>query len=421
MDVAVTHAPIRYLAGMRNIRHLPVLFLMLLCGTLRSQNPIIQSIIDAVSVDSLMLDLEKLSGEIPIDIGNGPEVIFSRNESQPGNALAADWLQARCEQMGQTPTTDLFDDTNGENIIVELIGAVHPERKVIICGHYDAMPGGPVAAPAADDDGSGTVAVLEALRVLSEHAFENSIIFAMWDEEELGKLGSIHYANGIDTGEVQILGVVNMDAISYDGDGDGLMRIHTKNIANSIALKDTALAVNQTYAGLQLNVAVNLPGAVYSDHASFWNKGLSAILIIEDFDDDGNPHYHTTTDLVEYIDQPYFQGLARLSIGTAATLARPIPDGTAVEPTMASEERDLFVYPNPTPGRTVVRMALHGMNASLALYDAFGRRVMDLANVKGGGGERTQELDLSSLAPGSYVLRLTNGDRAASVPVVRLH
>lgn len=405
---------------MHNIRHVPVLFLLLFCGTLRSQDPIIQSIVDAVSIDSLMLDLVKLSGEIPIDIGNGPEVIFSRNESQPGNALAADWLQARCEQMGQTPTIDLFDEANGENIIVELTGAVHPERKVIICGHYDAMPGGPVAAPAADDDGSGTVAVLEALRVLSEHAFENSIIFAMWDEEELGKLGSIHFANGIDTGEVEIIGVVNMDAISYDGDGDGLMRIHTKNIANSIALKDTALAVNQAYAGLQLNVAINLPGAVYSDHASFWNKGLSAILVIEDFDDDGNPHYHTTTDLVEFIDQPYFQGLARLSIGTTATLARPIPDGTAIEPPIASEERTLFVYPNPTAGRTVVRTAPHGTIASLALYDAFGRQVMDLANVRVGAFERTYELDLGYLTPGSYALRLTTGDRITSVPLVRM-
>lgn len=413
------HAFIRYLAGMRTVRHVLVLFLLPLCGTLRSQNPIIQSIIDAVSIDSLVLDLEKLSGEIPIDIGNGPEVIFSRNESQPGNALAADWLLYRCEQMGQSSTIDLFDDSNGENIIVELTGAVHPERKVIICGHYDAMPGGPVAAPAADDDGSGTVAVLEALRVLSEHTFENSIIFAMWDEEELGKLGSIHYANGIDTGEVQIVGVVNMDAISYDGDGDGLMRIHTKNIAHSVALKDTALAVNQAYDGLQLNVAINLPGETYSDHASFWAKGLSAILIIEDFDDDGNPHYHTSSDLVEYIDQPYFQGLARLSIGTAATLARPISDGTAVEPATSSDERALFVHPNPTSGRIFLRTVTRGADISLALYDVFGHRTMDLMGTTGTGHEGTYEFDLSHLAPGSYVLRLNSGDRLSSVPLVR--
>lgn len=368
----------------------------------------------------MMFDLGLLSGEGPIDIGNGPEIIFSRNESQPGNALAADWLQARCEQMGQTSEVQLFDNGAGENILVEIPGAVYPERKVIICGHYDAMPGGPVAAPAADDDGSGTVAVLEAIRVLAGHTFENTIVFALWDEEELGKLGSIHYANGIDTGEVRIVGVVNVDAIGYDGDGDGLMRVHTKNIANSVALKDTAMMVNEAYTGLQLPMAINLPGATYSDHASFWSKGLSAILIIEDFDNDGNPHYHTSTDLVDHIDQPYFHGLARLAIGTTAVMARPIPDGTAVQPvSSAPAQPSLFVHPNPTSGTTIVRTDLLDEYTSLALYDAMGRQVRDFANGSSVMGKRVFGFDASLLAPGSYVLRLSANGRTTAVTVVR--
>lgn len=405
---------------MPQARHLLLFALFPLFTAAHAQNAIVQSIIDAVNIDSLMLDLGLLSGEAPIDIGNGPEVIFSRNESQPGNALAADWLQVRCQQMGHTAQVQLFDDGVGENILVEIPGAVHPERKVIICGHYDAMPGGPVAAPAADDDGSGTVAVLEALRVLDGHTFENSIVFAFWDEEELGKLGSIFYANGIDTGDVEIVGVVNMDAISYDGDGDGLMRVHTKNIANSVALKDTAMMVNETYAGLQLPMAINLPGATYSDHASFWTKGLSAILIIEDFDNDGNPHYHTTTDLVDYIDQPYFHGLARLSIGTTAVMARPIAEETAVQPVDAAPVLPrLFVHPNPTSGTTVVRTGAFDGLASLALYDAMGRQVMDIASGYATEGKRVFEFDADRLAPGSYVLRLFVNGRSTSVPLVR--
>lgn len=406
---------------MRNARPVLLMTLMVTCSATRAQNPIIQSIIDAVSIDSLIHDLGLLSGEAPIDIGNGPELLFSRNESQPGNALAADWLQARCQQMGHSPFVDVFDGGDGENVLVEIPGFVHPERKVIICGHYDALPGGgAVAAPAADDDGSGTVAVLEALRVLSAHTFENTLVFAMWDEEELGKLGSIHYANGIDTGDVHIVGVVNMDAIGYDGDGDGLMRVHAKNVANGLALKDSAMMVNDTYAGLQLPMAINLPGATYSDHASFWSRGLSAILIIEDFDDDANPHYHTSSDRVEYIDQPYFQGLARLSIGTAAVMARPLMDGTAVGPAPPAPVRpSLFVHPNPTSGTAIVRTDLLEGDASLALFDVMGRPVMEIASGSSAMGKRLFGLDAVRLVPGSYVLRLSSNGRSTSVTVVR--
>jgi hypothetical protein len=405
---------------MRNARPVFLSILVATCSAVQAQNPIVQWIIDAVSIDSLMHDLDLLSGEVPIDIGNGPETIVSRNKNQPGNPLAADWLQQRFAEMGFTPTVQIFSAGTGENIIVEKPGTVHPEKKVVICGHYDSMPGGPVASPAADDDGSGTVAVLEALRVMASHDFENTIVFALWDEEEQGKLGSIYYAGVAAASDVEIIAAVNMDAISYDGDGDGLMRVHTKNIANSVALKDTAMMVNQTYAGLQLPMAINLPGETYSDHASFWSENYSAILIIEDFDDDGNPHYHTSTDLVDYIDQPYFHGLARLGIGTAAVMARPIPGETAVQPVSpAPAQPSLFVHPNPTSGTTIVRTDMIEDNASLALYDAMGRQVMDIVNGSSAIGTRIFGFDAARLEPGSYVLRLSANGRTTSVTVVR--
>ncbi len=383
-----------------------------------AQDPVVQSIIDAVSIDSMILDLELLTGEAPIDIGNGPEVIFSRNKSQPGNAVAADWLQQRFVQMGFSPAVQIFSAGTGENIHVEIPGAIHPEKKVIICGHYDSMPGGPVASPAADDDGSGTVAVLEALRVMSPYTFENTVVFALWDEEEQGKLGSIYYAGVAAASDVEIIAVVNMDAISYDGDGDGLMRIHTKNIANSIALKDTAVVVNDSYAGLQLPMAINLPGATYSDHASFWSENYSAILVIEDFDDDGNPHYHTPTDLIEFIDQPYYHGLARLSIGTAAVMAKPLSIETALMTVPLMVAPRLFVHPNPTCASAMIRW--EGLEGSLQMdvLDALGRFV-DVASSIRPNGRSGIELDASKLAPGSYVLRLTSAGRSASTVLVR--
>ena len=375
-----------------------------------------QAAIDAVSIDSLIQDLRQLDGEEPIDMGNGPQSIISRNKNQPGNPLAADWLQRRIQQLGFDPEVQVFSGGTGENIIVEMPGALHPERKVVICGHYDAMPGGPVAAPAADDDGSGTVAVLEAMRVLRDITFENTLVFALWDEEEQGRLGSIYYAGVAAASDVEITVVVNMDAIAYDGDGDGLMRIHTRNIANSIAIKDSALMVNSTY-GLNLNTAINLPGATYSDHASFWNENYGAILVIEDFDNDGNPHYHTTTDLVEYLDQPYFQGLARLGIGTAAVLARPYASAPNAVVAPGATDAGAYAWPNPTHGLVRVARTRSAEVATLQVLDPLGRVVEEQ---RLGAGQRLFDLDLSDRVPGTYEVRVVDASGVRCVRVLRV-
>lgn len=400
------------------VRVRSIAFLLLiacLASSAKAQHPAVQAAIDAVSIDSLVLDLRLLTGELPVDVGNGPQVIVSRNKNQPGNPLSADWLQQRMQQLGFAPVVQGFSNGTGGNILAEKPGLVHPERKVIICGHYDALPGGPVAAPAADDDGSGTVAVLEAMRVLRDIPFENTVVFALWDEEEQGRLGSIYYAGVAAASDVQITGVVNMDAIAYDGDGDGLMRVHTRNMANSVALKDSALLVNTLY-GLDIPIAVNLPGATYSDHASFWNEGYGAILVIEDFDNDGNPHYHTSTDVVEHIDQPYFHGLARLGIGTAAVLAKPM---AAVNTGLQSvdDAMSLYAWPNPTVGPVRIGRERAGGPAMVEVLDPLGRLVEQhrLAT-----GQRSIALDLGGRAPGTYTIRVQAGADVRGVRVLRL-
>ena len=374
----------------------------------RAQHPAVQAAIDAVNIDSLILDLRQLDGEAPIDLGNGPQSIVSRNKNQPGNPLAADWLQLRMQQLGFEPTVQVFSGGTGENIIAEKPGALHPERKVIICGHYDAMPGGPVAAPAADDDGSGTVAVLEAMRVLRDITFENTLVFALWDEEEQGKLGSIYYAGVAAASDVEITGVVNMDAIAYDGDGDGLMRIHTKNIANSIAIKDSALMVNSTY-GINLNTAINLPGATYSDHASFWNENYGAILVIEDFDNDPNPQYHTPNDRVQFMDVPYFEQLAKLSMATTAHLAIPLDPGTGVAGERASSGAALRIWPVPTDGPVSVQVnGAVDREWRIDLLDLTGRVVRQLHQGVLPTERPLVQADLRGATPGHYLVRAIN-------------
>ncbi|HRT53690.1 MAG TPA: hypothetical protein P5291_06385, partial [Flavobacteriales bacterium] len=98
----------------------------------RAQDPVVQSIINAVDIGRMMADLDTLSGQAQVDVGNGAQTILSRNEAQPGNALAADWLQQRIAEAGLVPQLDIFSAGNGENLLAEWTGTVHPERKVII-------------------------------------------------------------------------------------------------------------------------------------------------------------------------------------------------------------------------------------------------------------------------------------------------
>jgi Zn-dependent M28 family amino/carboxypeptidase len=78
-------------------------------------------------------------------------------------------------------------------------GTADPDRVIIIAGHIDSRVSDPMNAtsdaPGANDDGSGTVAVLEAARVLSQHKFKATIVYAVLSGEEQGLLGGKVLAN----------------------------------------------------------------------------------------------------------------------------------------------------------------------------------------------------------------------------------
>ena len=114
-------------------------------------------------------------------------------------------------------------------------------------------------------------------------------------------MGSAFYAGAMASNDALIKAVINMDAIAYDGNADAKARIHTRPIANSLAIADTVFSVHQQY-GIGLDLILTNPGATYSDHASFWNEGYGAVLVIEEFTNDGNPYYHTPNDRVQYFD-----------------------------------------------------------------------------------------------------------------------
>jgi hypothetical protein len=284
-----------------------------------SQNPTIQTIINQTNIDSLTRFVRELSGDIQTIIGGAPYTILSRHKNQPGNNMAANYIKQKLNSYGLATFDQNFSGT-GRNVYGVQVGSTYPNKKYIICAHYDDMPSG-TTAPGADDNASGTAAVIEAARIFTQYNSKYTIIYALWDEEEQGLIGSAYYAQQAASNGDSIMGVINMDMIAWDNDNDGVGEIHVRNYANSNSLKDIMVQVNTTYS-LGVSPSVINPGTTASDQASFWNNGYGALLLIEEYyGGDFNNYYHTVNDKLLYYNQPYFHKMSRLSLATVATLA----------------------------------------------------------------------------------------------------
>lgn len=379
-------------------------FLLLGLGLLASagsmaQNSTVQSLINQVNIDSMLIWCADISGENPVTV-NGTEVtIASRHSNQPGNEQAFQYLKNKLLSYGLEVDSQLFSG-NGKNLIARQPGVEHPGQRWVLTGHYDAI-GGPTVAPAADDDGSGTVAVVEAARLLSQQTFAYTIEYVIFDMEEQGLVGSEFMASSSGGTGDTLLGVLNMDAIAWDGDGDDLARIHTRPIGESIALADSIVAIHDRY-NIGLNMVVNNPGATYSDHASFWNQNFTAVLVIEDFDNDGNPYYHTEDDRVQYFDTVYFHKLAKLCIGSIASLAEPMPN--SIEDGTKSTFSDIILKPNPTNNDAIIE----GKNPinELIVFNSMGQVVWHQKTEQSGA----LRIPSSGFAPGTYHVRTRSGN-----------
>jgi len=385
-----------------------------------AQHEIIGGIINAVDIDSMLLYVEQMSGEVAVDLGNGPVTITSRHSDHADNAVAQLYYEQKFAALGYSSVAQAFNAT-GRNILVTKTGEVYPDEIVILCAHYDAMPPGMFTAPAADDDGSGCAAVLEAARILRDIPFERTIVFALWDQEEQGKIGSIYYANSMAGNDENIVGVVNMDAIAYDGNADKKARVHARQVANSMAIADTVFAVLDRY-DIDIDLLLTTPGATYSDHASFWSAGYGAVLMIEEFSGDGNPYYHTVNDRVQHFDVPYFEKMAKLSIGSAAALAVPFDPTASIRTSTVAAPWQLDVYPNPSEGfsRIWINVELPG-RYRINLINAVGQELQTITHADLGAGKFGFDLDLTSVRPGAYRLVATGpSGRTTTTSVVRM-
>ena len=437
-----------------------------LIGALSAQTEL--DLINAVSLDSLSQTLQEFTGEVATNVGGNSVTILNREQSN--NDLAGDYLVEKFNAMNSLTVTDQPFNTNGRNIIATQLGKTNPNDIYIICAHYDS-----VADYCADDNASGTATVLEVARILSTQCMDNTLVYALWDEEEIGLRGANFYASQANNNGDNILGVLNIDMMGYDGDDDDDFDIDVRPIANSIEMKDDLVALLATY-NFNLNVNVVNPGTTASDHARFWDQGYSAVLVGESWDnDDQTPYYHSSSDRFSTLDLPYFHELAKLimsymvtkgslvSVDNSLTVSPsnltsnmdnasyqwvdcstnlPIPSEVnqsfspttsgsyAVEVTVGSctelsacvdftslgtdtfKLNTINIYPNPTSSILTIE---HSLNDDLMfeLFSIEGKKVLQKVLT-----EKRSKLNMSQLSKGTYFVRMTQNKKVFSQQIV---
>ena len=203
---------------------------------------------------------------------------------------------------------------SSDNVEATINGTNQSSNEIfIICGHYDTVSAG----PGADDDTSGTCAVLIAAQIMSQYQFDHTLKFVTFSGEEQGLLGSAVYAQQAHDQGWDIIGVLNCDMISY--------AVTTQDGSNLIVYEDTASEWMYTYtfnvnALYDQYIQLTLEHGGYtwgSDHNSFWDQGYNALFYFEYTE---TPYYHTAQDTMAHINASYAVKNMRLIFATLAEM-----------------------------------------------------------------------------------------------------
>jgi Zn-dependent M28 family amino/carboxypeptidase len=180
---------------------------------------------------------------------------------------------------------------------------------VMICAHYDSISNrspnwnpSTTAAPGADDNATGTAALLEYARILSQNraSLTHRVVLAFFDGEELFFKGSGAYVPTLSR-PYPFSAVINIDMVGFNPITDRLDLIWYTNA--SAGLRDKVAAANDRYAiGVDpLNAQFAGDGNTILDAAPFGLAGIPAIALVQRYGENdatfpGNDTFHTVSD-----------------------------------------------------------------------------------------------------------------------------
>ncbi|MEX2601144.1 MAG: M28 family metallopeptidase [Balneolaceae bacterium] len=332
----------------------------------------IREMLSEVSADTLEKNIRRLAEF-------GTRHTLSETESDTfGIGAARRWIKAEMDRYGnatagrldvefhrfiQEPGGRIVDPVEIVNVVATLPGSdPNDDRVFVVSGHYDSRASDVMdaesLAPGANDDASGTAAVLELARVMSRHEFPATLVFMTVAGEEQGLLGARQWAEDAAAEGMNIAGMITNDIIgNHAAEENSLVapntvRIFSQGIPLQRELDNETLQYIQTggendLPPRQLARTIKevsesyLPDTdvwmVYrrdrylrgGDHISFLEQGYPAVRFSEPNEEFRYQHQDVREenglqygDLPEFVDYPYVARVTRINLAALANLAR---------------------------------------------------------------------------------------------------
>jgi hypothetical protein len=355
-------------------------------------NPQIQKIVSEISAKNIEATIRKL-------VSFGTRHSLSETESEThGIGAARRWIKAEMERYSKESGGRLqvaFDEFTQQpgarinhpvqlvNVVATLPGrqAESQDRIYVVTGHYDScvcaqdVMDATSDAPGANDDASGTAAVMEMARVMSKYEFDATLVFMTVAAEEQGLLGSTHWAEMAKQKNLNVAGMITNDIIgsSHAEDGridDKQVRLFAEGVPPLKELSPELRSMLQTGgendgATRQLARFIKEMGEKYvkgfkvtvvyrkdrylrgGDHSPFLERGFAAVRMTEPNENFKHQHQKIREengvkygDLPEFDDFNYIAQVARVNASALAALALAPAAPTNVEVETARLEND---------------------------------------------------------------------------------
>jgi hypothetical protein len=332
----------------------------------------IDAMIKEISVDSLAQNLNKL-------VSFGTRATLSNQSSATkGIGAARAWILSRFNEYTKSSNGRLsaFIDTttyNADkrrvnrpiilgNVVATLKGTDPKDKRIfIISGHLDSRRSNEMDtvgdSPGANDDGSGTVAVMECARVMSKHSFPATIIFVTVSGEEQGLLGAYFMASKAKKENWKIEAVLNNDIMGSNNSNETnivdntRIRVFSEGLSvtdtGRVAMQIRNLGLENDGRSRQLARYVKEIGERYvenlevmmiyrndrflrgGDHTAFVENGFAAVRITEMNENYTRQHQDIRVengikygDVIEHIDFEYLRKNTSMNLANLANLAK---------------------------------------------------------------------------------------------------
>lgn len=259
--------------------------------------------------------------------------IGERNVRQYQNLKrTANWIAECLQDCGYDLERQSYrmDGQDCKNLIFERRGRTAPKEVVIVAAHYDSV----IGCPGANDNGSGTAALIELGRgfAKSEPKKTLRLLFCVNEEPpafQTDLMGSVVYARRCKERRENIEAVLSLETIGFYSDVDGSQKYpfplgavfpKTGNFIGFVGNIESGPLVRQVLSSFRKHAefpseATSLPGNMegvgWSDQWSFWKFGYPGVMVT-DTAPFRYPHYHQVTDTPDKLD---FDRMARVVVG----------------------------------------------------------------------------------------------------------